>query len=101
MTYDSTSASLNEKYRAYALRVFISGTKKALSDILFSARPRDLPSALALALEVESNHERFQFANNFAKNVEEKAYRNEHRQQRYLPFENNISQLGKKTRFLG
>jgi len=45
MTYDITvAASMNEKYRADALRVFISGTKKSLSDVLFSARPTDLPS---------------------------------------------------------
>lgn len=100
MTYDSAIASsLNEKYRADALRVFISGTKKALSDVLFSARPKDLPSALALAQEVESNHERFQFANNFARSIEEKAHRNEHRQQKHLPSENNTSQPGKNPYF--
>lgn len=72
MTYDaSLAASLNEKYRADALRVFISGTKKQLSDILFSARPKDLPSALALAQEVESNHERFHFANNYGRSLED------------------------------
>lgn len=82
MTYDTTVASsLNEKYRADALRVFISGTKKALSDVLFSARPIDLPSALALAQEVESNHERYMFATNFARSIEEKAQRIEQRQQ--------------------
>jgi len=60
MTYDNTvAASMNEKYRADALRVFISGTKKSLSDVLFSARPSDLPSALTLAQEVEANHERY------------------------------------------
>lgn len=41
MTYVSAIAvSLNEKCRADALRVFISGAKKALSNILFSARRR-------------------------------------------------------------
>lgn len=48
--------SLNEKYRADALRVFITGTKKSLSDILFAKGAKDLPTALALAQEVESNH---------------------------------------------
>jgi len=60
MTYDATlAASLNEKYRADALRVFTSGTK-----------------------EVEANHERFHFANNYAKSLEDRAQRNELRQQR-------------------
>lgn len=73
MTYDrDVAASINEKYRADALRVFISGTKKSLSDVLFSARPDDLPSALALAQEVESNHERYLFATNYARSMEDK-----------------------------
>ena len=37
--------------------------KKPLSDILFGTGPNDLPSALALAQEIETNHKRFQFAN--------------------------------------
>lgn len=73
MTYDSTiSASMNEKYRMDALRVFISGTKKDLSNVLFSARPTDLPSALALAQEVESNRERYLFATNYAKSRDDR-----------------------------
>lgn len=73
MHYDGDlAASLNEKYRMDALRVFISGAKKSLSDILFSAKPKDLPSALALAQEVESNHVRYNFASNYAKSMEEK-----------------------------
>lgn len=73
MTYDrATAATINEKYRMDALRVFISGTKKGLSDVLFSARPNDLPSALALAQEVESNHERYLFASNYARSLEAK-----------------------------
>ena len=60
-----------------ALRIFIPGAKKSLSDILFSARPHDLPSALALAQEVEPNHERYTFATNFARSIEERAFRNE------------------------
>jgi len=35
-----------------------SGLKRSLTDVLFSAKPKDMPSALALAQEVESNHER-------------------------------------------
>lgn len=82
MTYDANVASsLNEKYRADALRVFISGTRKTLSDVLFSARPTDLPSALALAQEVESNHDRYMFATNFARSLEEKAQRTVQKQQ--------------------
>lgn len=73
MTYESVIAnSMNEKYRMDALRVFISGTKKDLSNVLFSARPSDLPSALALAQEVESNRERYLFASNFAKSREDR-----------------------------
>lgn len=73
MTYDSVIAnSMKEKYRMDALRVFISGTKKDLSNILFSARPSDLPSALALAQEVESNRERYLFASNFCKSREDR-----------------------------
>jgi len=35
MTYENTvAASMIEKYRADALLVFISGTKKSLSDVL-------------------------------------------------------------------
>lgn len=73
MTYDAAlSAPINEKYRADAMRVFISGLKRSLGDILFSAQPSDLPSALALAQEVEANHERYAFASNFAKVTEER-----------------------------
>lgn len=73
MTYDGPIATtINAKYRMDALRVFISGTKKELSNVLFSARPSDLPSALALAQEVESNRERYLFATNYAKSREDK-----------------------------
>lgn len=73
MTYEKDiAASMNEKYRADALRVFISGSRKNLSDVLFAARPSDLPSALALAQEIESNHERYLFATNYAKNIDDK-----------------------------
>jgi len=87
------AASLNKKYRMDALRIFISGSKKQLSDILFSARPKDLPSAWALAQEVEANHERFHFANNYAKCLEDRAQRNEHRQQKEQTMDS--SQQGK------
>lgn len=61
------ASQLNEKYRHDALRVFISGLKRSLSDTLFSSRPEDLPSALALAEELESNRERYNFAASFVK----------------------------------
>ena len=71
MTYDSAIVLiLNEKYRADSLRTFISGLKKPLCDIIFSSRPTNLPAALALAQEVESNHERYVFASSFANRSE-------------------------------
>lgn len=57
--------SLNNKYREDALRIFISGLNRPLCDILFSSRPNDLPSALALAQELESNQARSMFAQTF------------------------------------
>ena len=60
---------LNDKYRKDALRVFISGLRKPLCDIMFSSRPVDLPSALALAQELQSNHERYIFATSFANKI--------------------------------
>lgn len=67
MTHEGAIAeSICTKYRADALRVFISGLKRPLCDILFASRPDDLPSALALAQEVESNRERYVFATSFA-----------------------------------
>lgn len=68
MTYEKSIASvLNEKYRQDALRVFISGLKMSLSDTLFAARPADLPSALALAEELEGSRQRYNFAASFNK----------------------------------
>ena len=53
MSYDKEIATtLNEKYRIDAMRVFISGSRKPLCDMLFAARPNGLPSALALAQEI-------------------------------------------------
>lgn len=85
MSYDAAlAAPINEKYRADAMRVFVSGLKKSLSDVLFSAQPQDLPSALALAQEVEANHERYVFAASFARNNEHRAYpRENHNEQKY------------------
>jgi len=59
MSYETSEARiLCDKFRDDALRVFISGLRRSLSDVLFSAKPKDMPTALALAQEVESNHER-------------------------------------------
>ena len=66
----SFAQKLNRKYRRDALRVFISGLKRNLSDTLFSAQPKDLPSALALAEEMEWNKERYNFASSFSSNQE-------------------------------
>lgn len=73
MTCDKPLAmSLNEKYRADALRVFITGTKKSLRDILFAKGAKDLPTVLALAQKVELNHERYQFALNYSTSLQDK-----------------------------
>lgn len=69
MTYhgqDDLVATLNERARENALRVFISGLRRPLCDILFSARPADLPSALVTAQELEVNRRRNDFARAFA-----------------------------------
>jgi len=50
----------------------VSGLKRSLTDVLSAAKPRDLPSALALAQEVESNHDRYAFAASFAKGMKER-----------------------------
>jgi len=82
MTYDKDLAKgMCEKFRGDALRVFISGLKRSLTDVLFAAHPADLPSALALAQEVEANHERYAFATSYARGQEEKLNRNESRNQ--------------------
>lgn len=57
---------LNERARENALRVFISGLRHPLSDILFSARPSDLPTALATAQELEADQRRQEFARIYA-----------------------------------
>lgn len=72
---------LNEKYRNDALGVFISGLNGPLDDILFSSRPADLSTALALAQELEMNQQRYTFANAFA-NRNSGSYRMSHSQYR-------------------
>jgi len=66
------SKVLCDKFRDEALRIFISGLKRTLTDVLFSAKPKDMPSSLALAQEVESNHERYSFATSFARSQEDR-----------------------------
>lgn len=58
--------ALNERARENALRVFISGLRKPLCDVLFSARPKDLPTALAVAQELQTSHRRYEFAEAYA-----------------------------------
>lgn len=74
MTHE-TQGYMNEKHRADALRVFVSGLRRNLTDVLFAAQPRDLPSALAMAQEIESNHDRHAFAAQYARSLEDKATR--------------------------
>jgi len=82
MTYDAALAKgMCEKFRGDALRIFISGLKRSLSDVLFAAHPLDLPTALALAQEIEANHERYTFAANYARSIEDKARRPEQKPQ--------------------
>lgn len=58
--------AFNQRARENALRVFISGLRRPLCDILFSSKPIDLPSALVTAQELETNHKRNDFARAFA-----------------------------------
>lgn len=66
-TNTSLSNELNNKNRQYALRVFITGLNSPLNDILFSISPTDLPNALAKAQELQANHVRANFAQQFFK----------------------------------
>lgn len=63
---DALVATLIERARENALRVFISGLRRPLCDILFSAKPSDLPTALATAQELEVNRKRNDFAMAYA-----------------------------------
>jgi len=73
MSYEASAAKvLCDKVRDDALRVFISGLKRSLTYVLFSVKPKDMPSALALAQEVESSHERYTFATSFARSQEDR-----------------------------
>lgn len=89
--------SLNEKYRSDALRVFITGTKKSLSYILFAKGPKDLPTALALAQVVESNHERYQFALNYSRSLGE--IQKAEKKQTDRDWHTDVHQQGKNPHF--
>jgi len=68
MSYELSAAKvLCDKFRDDALLVFFSGLRRNITDVLFSAKPKDMPTALALAQEVEANHERYTFVSSFAK----------------------------------
>ena len=58
--------AFNERARENALRIFISSLRRSLCNILFSSRPKDLPTALAVAQELETNNKRYNFAHTFA-----------------------------------
>jgi len=73
MSYEPNMAQgLCTKFRNDALHVFVSGLKRSPTDVLFAAKPKNLPSALALAQEVKANHARYAFAANFAKGQEDR-----------------------------
>ncbi|KAH8340329.1 hypothetical protein KR074_008540, partial [Drosophila pseudoananassae] len=105
MSYEASAARiLCEKFRDDALRVFISGLKRSLSDVLFSAKPKDMPTALALAQEVESNHERYTFATSFAKSQEDRDRRQtskpqDRQQEKSFPHANQQFGAGKNPHF--
>jgi len=64
--------------------------------VLFAAKPKDLPSALALAQEVKSNRERYAFAATFAKNPEDKERRLSEKmqgRQQEKTFQSSIAQV--------
>lgn len=97
MTYETDHARyMNDKHRSDALRVFISGLKRNLTDVLFAAQPADLPSALAMAQEIEANHERHAFATQYARSIEEKHLRQAQNRQLQRTTESNHEPTFKK-----
>lgn len=103
MSYAASEAKvLCDKFRDDALRVFISGLRRNLTDVLFSAKPKDMPSALALAQEVESNHDRYAFATSFAKNQEDrdrKQYPKAQERQQAAAYTNYQTNSGKNPHY--
>lgn len=83
MTYEKRlEKGMCENFWGDALGVFISGLKCSLTEVLFSTQPSDLATALALAQEVEANHESYVFAASFARVQEEKGRTEQHMQGR-------------------
>jgi len=71
-------------------------------DVLFSAKPKVMPTALALAQEVESNHERYIFATTFARNQEDrerKQFPKAQERQQAPPQTNSKIGAGKNSHF--
>ncbi|CAD7000978.1 unnamed protein product, partial [Ceratitis capitata] len=66
-----------------------------LRDVLFSAKPEDLPSALAVAQELETSHKRYEFAEAFALGNAGKPYRPRPYQQNYQSTENKNQNINK------
>jgi len=60
------TAEMNEEHRKTALRVFITGLNGQISDTIFSMNPPDLPNAMVIVQELESNNIRAHFANSFS-----------------------------------
>lgn len=86
--------SLNAKYRQDALRVFISGLRRPMCDILFSCKPQDMPSALALAQELETNHVRYNFATTYWNNSRQSLPSPHHQHARNHPHLRQVGQMG-------
>ena len=63
---DKLIEHLTNDARADALRVFVSGLNKPLCDTLYSARPKDLTSALNDAKDILNNQARNRFAEIYA-----------------------------------
>jgi len=69
MTYGRNkpiTAEMNEKQRMTALRVFITGLNGQIAGTIFSMNPTDLPNAMVIVQELESNNMRAHFANSFS-----------------------------------
>jgi len=59
MIYDRNkplTAEMNENHKKTALRVFITGLNGHISDVIFSLNPSDLPNAMVIVQELESNN---------------------------------------------
>jgi len=80
-----------------ALRVFIMGAKKSLSDILFAKSPKALTTVLAFAQEEVSNRKRYQFVLNYSKSFKNRGWKPA---QRHSDRDkNSITPLQNKTRY--